>query len=886
MAMNKMTRRNLKLITVLLILWVYLNTSTKVVEARRWVADQSEVEWTIDDSMVCRDGVIVMAYDIQSSEPPNSPLINPIDPYPYSFQARLFSTIDVSEPKNSGVSDFAEVYGPALTTHNSFTLDYHLDANGNYIPFFPEKGGLSDYYLYLVEELTWSRSLDVGTKIVVDTGFYDSDGFDYILAGVVGDCYLNEFEVTQWGVATITADYLNSALGPISSANIVYQIEQLPIFGTLYLNDLELAVGDAFTQDDVDNNLLTYSHNGDELESDMFVFSVRGTSRASTSFNNEQANGPSSNPAISRDGSIVAFASNASNLVMNDQSNFSDIFLRINDSETKRVSSTESNEANGDSWNPAIIGSSWGAISTFNVLFETDADNIEYSSFTESCPDTNNKRDIYSASSYNITRISVDEGCIEGNDNSYSPSVAGSVFGPFVVFETELTNWEEDANEALDIIEMDLSSGTIVSRSSGNELGNNDSSSPSISEYGDITFQSLASNLVMSDTNGLSDIFLRSGFSTTRISLGMNGEEPNGASVNPDVSGSNFDPEFSNRYVVYESDATNLIENDTNNARDIFLFDQETGFTIRVSVASDGSEANGDSTNATISANGRYVAFFSSASNLVSNDDNESGDIYIRDLQTGITKIVSIAGDGTLGNDSSYSPSISNDGDYIAFHSDASNLVSDDTNGVQDVFVHYVGYSDDFHIKVNLLHEKTFIPVVQKNFVNGPDLVISNLSLSNNNIEITLQNIGYSPVRSGFWVDLYISPDITPTEVNQIWQNLGDHGAVWGVDDDSFLLNAGETITLKFDDKYYFSGLSNLPNLIASGTAIYAQVDSANANTNYGAVLETHEMVNGQYNNIISVILTSPIILARPEPYISPIYLEKELPQRQHGVRP
>src|SRR5690242_12285413 len=112
------------------------------------------------------------------------------------------------------------------------------------------------------------------------------------------------------------------------------------------------------------------------------------------------------------------------------------------------------------------------------------------------------------------------------------------------------------------------------------------------------------------------------------------------------------------------------------------------GSTLRVSVAAGGGDTNANSNWPSASADGRYVAFSSWADNLVPNDTNDNPDIFVRDLQTGTTRLVSVASDGTQANGPSFTPSISADGDVIAFRSDATNLVSNDTEGRTDVFVH------------------------------------------------------------------------------------------------------------------------------------------------------------------------------------------------------
>lgn len=197
-----------------------------------------------------------------------------------------------------------------------------------------------------------------------------------------------------------------------------------------------------------------------------------------------------------------------------------------------------------------------------------------------------------------------------------------------------------------------------------------------------VTFASASTNLVPNDTNAKTDVFVhdRETGMTRRISVASDGSEANDHSGQSVLSGNG-------RYVVFESRASNLVPGDTNGTTDIFVHDLQTGETRRVSVASDGTQANGFSSLPAISANGQYVAFESFAGNLVSGDTNNKKDIFVHNLQTGITELASVASDGTQGNSWGQRPSISADGRYVSFDTDATNLVAGDTNGEFDVFV-------------------------------------------------------------------------------------------------------------------------------------------------------------------------------------------------------
>ena len=141
------------------------------------------------------------------------------------------------------------------------------------------------------------------------------------------------------------------------------------------------------------------------------------------------------------------------------------------------------------------------------------------------------------------------------------------------------------------------------------------------------------------------------------------------------------------RFVAFHSAANNLVADDTNNRQDIFVYDRESKLMERVSVDSNGNEANHYSLNPSISGDGRYVTFMSSAENLVDNDDNGQIDIFVHDRQEKTTTLVSVSIEGKSGNTRSLHPVISTNGRYIAFESAASNLIKEDINESSDVFV-------------------------------------------------------------------------------------------------------------------------------------------------------------------------------------------------------
>lgn len=273
----------------------------------------------------------------------------------------------------------------------------------------------------------------------------------------------------------------------------------------------------------------------------------------------------------------------------------------------------------------------------------------------------------------------------------------------------------------------------------GNDTVSNVASMSADGRY--VAFTSAASNLVPNDTNGHHDVFVRDRVTgtTERVSVASDGTQGNGisASMSPAISADG-------RYVLVTSEASNLVRGDRNDAVDVFVHDRVTDTTKRVSVLPDGTEAPNHSLASVISADGRYVAFIisnyqsglfvhdratgrtqrvsvgydgtppngsavnfsgaplamsadgrylaftSTASNLVPDDTNERWDVFVLDRQTGTTERVSVASDGSEGNgtrDLNGWVSMSADGRYVAFTSAFSNLVPDDTNGHLDVFV-------------------------------------------------------------------------------------------------------------------------------------------------------------------------------------------------------
>jgi Tol biopolymer transport system component len=297
-----------------------------------------------------------------------------------------------------------------------------------------------------------------------------------------------------------------------------------------------------------------------------------------------------------------------------------------------------------------------------------------------------------------ISIQSGDAGGLGADGVSFDPVLSAD--GRYVAFESNAANLSSEDNDAVrDVFLRDTQTGTItlVSRRSAAEggAGGNDVSEVSaISADGRyVAFSSDADNLSASDVNAHVNVFVRDTQTATTIlvsrqSAADGGDGGDGQSAFASMSADG-------RYVAFGSSATNLAADDDNGETDIFVRDLQTNATTLVSrrsALSGNGPANDSSFNADISADGRYVAFESSADNLSSIDDNAVFNVFVRDLQTGSVRLVSRrsaggpdGGDG--GNGHSRRPSLSADGRYVAFDSEADNLSDEDDNAVINVLV-------------------------------------------------------------------------------------------------------------------------------------------------------------------------------------------------------
>ncbi|QQR74144.1 MAG: PD40 domain-containing protein [Holophagales bacterium] len=416
------------------------------------------------------------------------------------------------------------------------------------------------------------------------------------------------------------------------------------------------------------------------FEADVFVHDRQTgvTTRVSISSSGAEGNDFSQAPRISPDGRFVAFNSASTNLVDGDVNGRIDVFLHDRASgTTTRMSVADSGEGGDENSYVSAISAGGQA-----VVFTTGSRNLI--SGDPGVPDGSFLRDNRLGTIERVPKAPARE-LATATDGS-SGLAAVSAEGRYVAYVSRATNLVPgDTNRAADAFVTDLRTGqtTRVSVDSAGGQANADIEFVDLSADGElVVFSSRASNLVPPDTNSSWDVFLhdrRSG-ATTKLSVGASGAEGNGASWQPRVSADG-------RFVAFTSNSTNLVAGDVNGHDDVLVRDRETGLTTLVSVGPAGIGGYGDSASPAISADGRYVAFVSSAVNLVPGDGNGAPDVFVHDRVTGVTTRVSVDSLGGEGNALSLAPALSADGRYVAFASWASNLVPGDQNGVVDVFV-------------------------------------------------------------------------------------------------------------------------------------------------------------------------------------------------------
>jgi len=413
--------------------------------------------------------------------------------------------------------------------------------------------------------------------------------------------------------------------------------------------------------------------------------------------------------SVSADGQIVAFTSSATNLVPNDTNATLDVFVRNRAAGTTVRASVagDGTEAVGISNNPVV--SSDGRF----VAYQSTAANLV-------AGDTNAQTDVfvYDVGAKSTQRVSVvtggGQGCVlagspaacTGAGASTNPAISAD--GRYVAYQSTATYLATgvpagDTNGQSDIFVTDRTGSVTTARASvvtGGSQGCGDGGQPactaaggtgaatlpSISDDGRfVSYTSAARYLVPDDTNAVNDVFVtdRSGsVTTTRVSVATGGAQAaGGGSSSSSISGNGA-------VVAFSSDAITLVPGDDNGATDVFIHVRAGATTTRASVPTGGGQSTGGVSGfPSVSFDGRLVTYDSTATNLVAGDTNGFGDVFIHDRLSVATSRLSLAGSGGQTNAGSTFARISTDGRYVAFASEATNLVPNDTNNTSDVFV-------------------------------------------------------------------------------------------------------------------------------------------------------------------------------------------------------
>jgi Tol biopolymer transport system component len=381
-------------------------------------------------------------------------------------------------------------------------------------------------------------------------------------------------------------------------------------------------------------------------------------------------------------GRYEVFSSDASNLVEGVGNGYRQIYMRDRQTgEITLVSVGIDGEPAGGDCSDGTRRASISANGRY-VVFDSDATNLVDMEFQ-------GEHQVYVRDLQEGVTTLVSLG-YDGKMGDYCAKEASiSADGSYIVYGSNSSNILEGVAGSnlrqIFLYERATGTTTLISANSDGDQGNKCSRSPVISADGQhVAFDSNATNLLADAVpSGVSYVYLRN-IQTgviTLVSEGHDGSDPDADSYNPNISADG-------RYVAFYSYASNLVEGVAYNSNyHIYLRDMQEEVTTLVSVGYDGNPGNGHSYYPSISADGRYVAFYSNAKNLVDREyPDESNQIYLRDMQAEVTTLVSVGYDGNPGNNSSSGPLVSADGGRVYFYSAASNLMEGVDSGYSQVY--------------------------------------------------------------------------------------------------------------------------------------------------------------------------------------------------------
>lgn len=381
------------------------------------------------------------------------------------------------------------------------------------------------------------------------------------------------------------------------------------------------------------------------------------TSRSSVNSLGFQANGDSGAASVSADAGRIAFRSTSSNLVPGDLNGFADIFYH---EPATRITQLVSMGG------VVIVVPIPAGVYGFTLIeqpIQADADSFE--------PEIsgNGASIVYSSLASNIT--------------PFTPAATTTIRNVY------LSHLDGRRNERVSL-------GLAAADTDG------DSVRPSISyDASKVAYESVATNLTVEGTGGTSQVYLwTAAVGNKLISVDALGGPGNGASRNARIAAGGG-------WIAFESDATDLRPlEDLDPITDIYVADLSTGALALASTSATGVKANAPCVDPSISADGRYVAFSSAASNLVPGDLNSASDIFVKDLVTGEVRRVSVTSDGVESDGNSIRPHLSSDGSMVVFESRASNLILFDLNGMDDAFAHELATAKTYRVSVRTFGEE------------------------------------------------------------------------------------------------------------------------------------------------------------------------------------
>lgn len=745
MKTNHMKNIVSKTLSFFIVTGIVFVLSVQVSAMGGWIRNTSHAPYKIDH--VCRDGVQITA------------VVNPVEEGPGG--------------KTVNIDDVHLINGEY---DSSFLEDSNIAVKDEYLTQIGH-GMLLNADVAQTESITGyngTQTISYTTTILPfvfepapgSIIFVENNG-SYLIAdnfSAVEDCRFFDYPADQ--DHTFTHDKLLAPSAQhINPAGLYFTVEQLPVVGQVQLDGSQiLDVGDSYTQDEfaTAGNTLTYVA-PDQTEGDQVIkLSVSGLDRLTN------ANGDSYKPSISADGSYVSFTSDATDLTSLSTGGFSQVYrgnLSTSSIDPISLNAAQTELGNGSSDNSVIspTGSKIAYSSFATTLIDVN------DTWCMRRADTNFTKDVFLwqnnfAAQQRISTFQNSGVCQESPLISDHPAIADertlNVETAHQTFSQLPYSNYADNNGELDIVAFDGSYNEAIYDTANNtpiiiiptvivptviptlppiiapredqtgqaapqatpQAPNGASLDPDISADGNvIAYESFATDLIRTflgdpaDTNGLADIYASvrnesdDGWYVRRISINSNGEATTGGdSRNPTVS-------MYGDHVAFQSKATNLDPAATTGNWQIFVRDRGASCTTLLSIHTNGTLGNGDSTDPSISANGRFVAFTSKATNLIDGDTNGFTDIFVIDRdadETGAfytdestctpspsrTFRVSVAADGTQGDGDSYEPDISLNGEFIAFTSDATTLVANDLNGYSDIFVHYTGYTREISL--------------------------------------------------------------------------------------------------------------------------------------------------------------------------------------------